>query len=324
MGVICDALKAGERLPFDLLACHYDDTCEFWNWWWETKANCKELSRPYTIQDDDQILIPTISKVIVDTQSRQEFFSEFLIQPLRTGILPSSKTVSRQEFRETISEYLSKRGVATDVPSIVFVGGGYGSGKTTTLAALAKENLLPVPMSALLGVDYCKLHIPEFDLIRRVSDGRASTVCQGESRSISDLLFRRLIMERRSFGWDSSMANGAETIQKISAAKEAGFHITFVAVATPVEIAIERAMSRARKMRRFAHPDHLAESAREFASQFPKYVSLFDKVMLYYNGVNDSSGRAQPLLIAEGAKESVLASYDDKLLREFLTQGGSA
>jgi len=51
---------------------------------------------------------------------------------------------------------------------------------------------------------------------------------------------------------------------KLRLAKAAGYKVVFLAVFTPLDVAIRQAMERAKKSRRFAHPDRLPESHRGF------------------------------------------------------------
>jgi dephospho-CoA kinase len=324
MGAILEALPRGDRLPFDLLAAHYEDVSDFWDWWWSNKAKYDELVRPYTIANDDPILQKTVEKPVVDTHSKQELFSQFLMGPLKAGIFPVGREIPREFYRQTVAGYLVRRSVAQQQPTVVFIGGGYGAGKTTILGKLATCSAIPVGISETLGVDYCKMHIPEFELVKRVADGRASEICQEESRLISETLVNHLFSNKRSFAWDSSMSNGGETKNKIEAGKNAGYRLILIGVWTPPQVAIRRAMRRAKESRRFANPKYLVPSAHGFSRQFPSYVPYFDDIMLYYNGEDYDVGMAQPLLIATKKEiNSELESHDDKLLNDFLKYGES-
>lgn len=322
MKLIFDGLKAGERYPFDLLATHYEEVAEFWDWWWQ-QADENVLTRPYTIADEDPALEATLGKTTVDTETHSAMFWDFLLRALSLGCLPRGSAVPRVAYRTALVRHLAERAPRLASRTVVFVGGGYGAGKTTTLSMLAACGVLPFSVSALLGVDYCKLHLPEFERAKTVADGRASSITQEESRLISDDLFSLIIAEGRSFAWDSSMSNREESIRKIAAARAAGYRVQLIAVWTPPERAIPRAMRRARETRRFAHPDHLVPSAKKFAQYFPEYCDLCDTVQVYWNGDDARTGpEAQPLLIAEKpAIEFELASFHDALLETLLEFG---
>jgi hypothetical protein len=73
MKPILEALQAGERFRFLLLAAHFEDCLEYWNWWW-TQAPMDRLTRPEIIADDDSILEATVSKLFVDTLTHFDFF----------------------------------------------------------------------------------------------------------------------------------------------------------------------------------------------------------------------------------------------------------
>jgi len=284
---ILEGLKRGERFPFRLLAEDMETVDAYWEHWWNDQT-MTDLTRPYTVSDDDPELVVTDEKSTLDTESYSEFFSK----PLRYGLqdpLPRGSQVSRCEYRDSLVSHLVRRGETLSEPKIVFVGGGYGAGKTTILQFLANHRRLPFQITSVVGVDICKDFLPEFHRLRRVADGRASEICQKEAREVSNRLFIKLIEHRRSFAWDSSMSNENETIEKLKVAKDHGYTLELVAVKTSTQTAIRRAMSRARESRRFAHPRYLATSATGFQAAFKSYLPYFDLVMCFENDLDDSS-----------------------------------
>ena len=279
------------------------------------------LSRPYTVADHDPILLPTVGKTHVDTESHQEGFWDFLRTPLIRGDFQIGKSVNRMIFRAAVAESLTERAQLIQQPSVVFVGGGYGSGKTTVMSMMCKSKVFPFGSGALLGVDYCKLLIPEFERLKRVSDGRASSVCQEEARAIAECVFALSVDQERSFSWDSSMSNFDESIAKIRHARAAGYKMTLVAVLTDSQVAIRRAMNRALETRRFAHPDHLVPSAEKFYAHFPSYCDEFEDVYVFSNNDEASDhSLAQPMLIArKNIGSDLLKVFDPQTFNRFIT-----
>jgi chloramphenicol 3-O-phosphotransferase len=317
---IYDALKTGSQFPYSLLVSHYEEVEMYWDWWWE-QADHGRLTRPKTISDDDPVLQPTIEKLSVDTESEEHFFYEFASHAIRNEMEVRGYNVPRQTYREKVALHLANQMPNLSDKVAVFLGGGYGAGKTTALNMLCKTNTIPFTMSQQVGVDYCKNLLPEFHRVRMVADGRASTICQLESRAISDMLFNRIVESGRSLTWDSSMSDYDSTMDKIRRVRAHGYNLMLVGVWTPTEIAVRRAMSRARKIRRFAHPDYLVKSARDFSKFFPKYADLFDRVRVFCNSV-DRADDGEPLLIAQkDVIDSDLEVFDNDDMSEFLELG---
>jgi len=317
MKPVLEALKAGEKFPFPLLATHFEDCLEHWEWWW-SQASMDRLTRPEIISDSDPILQQTEGSLFVDTLTHFDFFDKFLCAALSNKLLPFGDQIPRADYQDALTRLLSARGVAQTERVAVFVGGGYGAGKTNILSMEGKRPFLPLPNTAIVGVDSFKLYLPEYEAIRRIGDGRASSVVQGEARKLSEGLLERLLHQGKSFMWDSSMSDEEASLRRVRAARAQGYRLILVAVASPVEAAIGKAMARARTTRRFAHPAHLADSHRNFARAFDVYFDEFDEVMLFWNPWHPGLAKEQPTLIAKkDPSDNSLVSYDDTCLEHF-------
>lgn len=314
---IFERLTRGDLFPYSLLRTEREAVVQYWNWWWEN-ADRSKLDRPKTLVDNDPILTATASKPSVDTITDDFFFSDPFRHALNVGDLPRRHQVNRSEYRQAIADMLTPRCVPSDSPTLVFTGGGYGAGKTNTLHWLAGEGKAPggITVSALQGVDYCKQLLPEFNQVKMVSDGRASEICQEESRLISDMLFGQLVTDKRTFGWDSSMSNKENTFSKIEYAQKAGYRLVLIAVLTQTEVAVRRAMERARKTRRFAPPKYLHDSHASFAAHLGDFVERMDEVMVVENSRDNQDGG--PHLLAQKAPgEKVLKVFDQPLFESY-------
>jgi hypothetical protein len=295
---ILERLKDGEKFDFETLAENVEQTYDFWEWWWEEKAQDGVLSRPEVISDDDPILIQTSAKPFTEFGHYKEFYDRGLLRAVQANILPQSGVMSRAQCGEALKQLLGAgcSAILQTRPQLVFAGGGYGSGKTSTLNYLAEVGCLPVEMRHMIGVDMFKPLLPEFNLIKAVADGRASLTVQAESQKLASELFGELIEARRSFIWDSSMSDTAGTHARIQQAKSESYEMTMIAILTPVERAAKWAMERARDSRRFPHPEALPRSHVEFRAAFDSYVPLFDEIKLF---ANEGGGPEDCLLIAE-------------------------
>jgi hypothetical protein len=316
---ILEKLKDGEKFDFATLAENVEQTNQFLEWWWEEKAQPGVIMRPEVIQDDEPILKPTIGACAADFISYAEFFDKTLHRLTEHGVIPTRSDLSREAFRSFLLRIVTNSSVILPGrPQIVFAGGGYGSGKTTILNHLAENECLPVGLSHLVGVDVFKPLVPEFNLIKAVGDGRASLTVQKECQELADELFETLIEARRSFVWDSSMSNQAETLERLKLADLSGYELTMVAVLTPTEQAVRQAMRRACQSRRFPHPEALPKSHIGFRQAFVDYLGYFDRVTVF---ANDARLGEAPLVIAEKqGRQNALVPMDKDLLESALCQ----
>lgn len=314
---ICSNLKDGVKFDFDTLANSFDAVEEFWNWWWEKFRDTTTIIRPETIEDSEAILEPTENKQKVDLVAYSEFFHEFLIQAIESRRITAAPDLPRQFFGEQVSKIVGSNSIKLPgKPQIVFAGGGYGSGKTTTVSYMASCGQIPLKMQHMIGVDYFKFFVPEYNLIQTVADGRASLTVQSECKTLAANLCNQLVNQKRSFIWDSSMSDEIETIDRIKLAHANDYELSMIAIFTPIEIAIKQAMQRAKQSRRFPHPEALPRSHHGFRKAFLGYVPHFRNITVFAKVGNPDD---VPVVVAEKKDGKELAIYNDELLKESLT-----
>ena len=284
---ISQSLIEGNQFPFSLLRCEQDALDKYWEKWWELNGDNGEIVRPHPIVDSDPILRPTAELPFADTVTESALFGEALIGWLRDGSLKTSATYKRQDFQQDVAELISNRNAAVEEepPVVFFMGGGYGSGKSSIISVLLNWG---VPsrlkgLNSLVGVDTCKLAIPEYNCLIGVYDGRASQICQDESRKISDLIFEKQLQKKVSFAWDSSLSNPEAALNKFRRCKEAGYTVVMIGILTDLEIARKRAMKRAFQVLRFPPPKHFDASHIGFRENVEKYWEIVDAGILLDN-----------------------------------------
>jgi predicted ABC-type ATPase len=238
---ILGRLKAGVKFDFGTLADNVEQTDEFWDWWWEGQGATEEIIRPETISDNDPILVPTHQKCDVDLCSYGDLFDRFILDAQKLDRLPITDGTDRGEFHALLVRIVFQNSTKlTSRPQVIFSGGGYGSGKSYILNHLALSGALPVEVEHHVGVDVFKNLIPEYNLIKAVADGRASLTVQKECQALANRLFALLVQAGRSFIWDSSMSNEAETLARIRLCKAAGYAMTLIGVLTPQNVVYAR------------------------------------------------------------------------------------
>ncbi|MEX1117685.1 MAG: zeta toxin family protein [Terrimicrobiaceae bacterium] len=312
-------LQEGEKFSLSFLVAHVEDCFAYWDWWWKNRANNDRLSRPEIIEDEDPILAETLKSQWVDTATYSSLFGKFLSDAIHFHVLPGGLECIRADFRRNLVEHLASRSVEREQPLIVFAGGGYGAGKTSVLASTKDCPILDLPQGVQVGVDVFKRFLPEYEILSRLGEGRASSVVQKEARALSENLFGLLTALGRSFTWDSSLSNFSESMEKIEHARKQGYRLHLVGVSSPIEAAIARAMHRAKENRRFAHPAHLVDSHQKFASLFEQYFDAFDSVQLFWNLWTPGQAPQDPLLIAQkDSGKNILAVYGEEEFSQFL------
>lgn len=308
---IFEALKQGERFSVATLVDEYESVQKYWDWWWE-HADPSQLARPQTVVDGDPWLVETVGKEIVDTETYRAYLSEFALLLQRSAALRRGDRVPRADYRRDLVAHVAGKGCLLDPPVILMTGGGYGAGKTAATDFLINAGRFPLGPGTQTGVDFFKAYLPEYCLLQRLADGRASTIVQDEARLLANELFDRMLRERRSFAWDSSLSNAADALARLKRARGADYRLILVAVFAPLEIAIRQAMKRARQTRRFAHPEHLPRSHQAFKANFRTYLPHFDDIYVFVNdGTPVASGRGVPHLVAAKAPgQTELAIHD--------------
>lgn len=321
MAGILDALKQGERFPYKLLRQEQDIIVEYWDWWWKHGHQEGVVDRIYTLSDDEEILRPTADKDTIDTVTDDEFFPPPLANALQTPEFERGYKVCRKDYRNAIVDHCVEKCPLLAQPLALFVGGGYGAGKTGTLQFLIDNGFLRLGFGreALVGVDYFKQLLPEFNLLKAVRDGRASETCQQESRNISNQLFSRLVDDGRSFAWDSSMSDLQSTLRKVEFARSRNYQLVLIAILTQPEVARRRAMKRAFETKRFPHPNYFEASHSNFWKALPSYTGVFDDIRVLENSADYGTADSQIRIARKTLGRPEFQILDERLWRSYVS-----
>jgi predicted ABC-type ATPase len=306
---ILERLQNGEKFDFQTLADNVEQTDQYWNWWWEEKAKGIDLSQPEIIEDDDPILTETSNKETVDLSTNRDFFDRQLLGNPNICSIHPSNAGSRYDFRNLILRIAANGSVKLEGRrTIIFSGGGYGSGKTTIINQLAETRQLAVGPSDLVSSDIFRQLIPEYNLIKAVGDGRASFTVHKECTDLTDQLFESLIDDGRSFVFDSSMGHKANALRRIEMAKARGYYLTMIAILTPLDVAMRFAMRRAKISRRFPIFGEYKQSHASFIGEFRNYFPHFDEIKVL---ANSGENRDIELVAEKKAGESLAIANPD-------------
>lgn len=133
-------------------------------------------------------------------------------------------------------------------PIAILIGGGTASGKTTLRKVLVQRELEKRRIkAALIDPDELKEHIPEYKRFQRTDPKRAASLVHRESCDIGALLLMRLMVERKCFIYEGTMARTKRYMRLVEHLREAGYKIKVFVADIPLRKAKRRAVKRARR-----------------------------------------------------------------------------
>lgn len=196
-------------------------------------------------------------------------------------------------YNRIINKYLNEVEPPADgKPTLDYMGGGGGSGKSYTIA----QGVVQVPgkgKAVQINSDDIKLEIPEFRK-RAASDdpdismGAANYVHE-ESSKITSMLTSAAMARGLNIVIDGVASNPEKLSKEIQTAKENGYSaVRAHYVATPTEVAL--ASSRARysdnpnkEERRYVPDEVILDAHRKVSANFSTLAGLFDSVEVVQN-----------------------------------------
>lgn len=176
----------------------------------------------------------------------------------------------RRLHRRIVRSIVEKAGNHRSHPPIaILIGGGTASGKTTLRNGLVQRELKKRGIqSAIVDPDELKAHIPEYKGFQKTDPKRAASLVHRESCDIGALLLDGLIVERKSFVYEGTMARTKPYVRLVKRLRGAGFEIQVFVADVPLRKAKRRAAERARRTGRTV-PTRVTGSADTGGHQGP-------------------------------------------------------
>lgn len=223
-----------------------------------------------------------------------------------------SFTPERQALHDKIVSQALAGVPASDNPTVVFLGGGAASGKST---AVASSGIDINEKHVKINPDDVKKKLPEY---KQKSAEEAAAFTHEESSYISKRIQAAAVQRQNDIVLDAVGDTSATSMAgKIAAAKAKGYKTVGTYVTIPTAKAQIRAKERGIKEGRVVPPKIIAAGHRGVSNTFPQIADKFDEVSLFSNDVPKGS----PLKLIGSGKNGTFNVKDEGLWSEFLAKG---
>lgn len=191
-------------------------------------------------------------------------------------------------------------------PTVVFLGGGAASGKST---ALKSADIKINEKHVKINPDDVKERIPEYS---QKSAKEAAAFTHEESSYVSKRIQAAAIQGEKDIVLDAVGDTSAVSMNtKIDAAKAKGYKT----IGTYVTIPTAEAQIRAKQRSRIVPEDVVAAGHRGVSDTFPQIMTRFDEVALYNNEIQGN------LRLIGSGKNGTFNVEDQGLWSDFLAKG---
>ena len=193
----------------------------------------------------------------------------------------------REALHKKIIEELLEGGVPDDEPIFYMTGGGSASGKSQMLKLIEGEMVKASKSYVVLDSDEIKKMLPEYnELLKKGGDfaRQAASVVHEES---SYLVKKAMsIAKKRKFNivLDGTGDNGVESIaKKVDQMRGLGYAVKAKYATVDVDIALKRALQRARKTKRYVPAHRIVDIHIGVSQDLPEALKrkLFDDVEVF-------------------------------------------
>ena len=166
-------------------------------------------------------------------------------------------------------------------PVCFLYGGGSGSGKSTVVNNLVEPIIESTGLRfAKLDCDELKNDLPEYEFFKHQNINTAAARVHRESSDLCNECIDALIRRGKCFTFDGVMGNYKRYAKLVDKLKRHGYEVHIVATDVPVDVALQRASERDRKI----DEEVVRRGHHDFARSFPKIMTLpVDSFSLYDN-----------------------------------------
>jgi N12 class adenine-specific DNA methylase len=236
---------------------------------------------PVALGADDPLLIETYKK------------------PLDSLVEHNGVSITRANLHRNIMDghFSGKTPVPEGKKPIAYVmGGGGASGKGSVKTELVKRGLIDDSNTVALDPDEIKGEIPEYNAIIQAGDFRAAAIVHEESSDLSKQIKAKAIEGRYNLLLDVTLGDKAKGIKTLQELKDAGYEVRLFGVTVMPELAVVRAINRAKKTNRWVPISSLLAAHKQFNGAFEDYAKIVDMASLFDN----TTGRQEIAQLVDG------------------------
>lgn len=257
-----------------------------------------DLERYYELYENpsEQEEYKKALKEISNKITSREFFN--------VGNQPHKLHKKRRQLHETIIEEYIGKYKSQKKPTIHFLLGSIGSGKTS-----AKDEIIEKDDKQdflYINFDDIKLKLPEYEKLKRINPKKAAQFVQSESSKIAGNLFKKSIKKRVNIIYEKNLRAGADgklhIIEEIKKALKKNYtvclHVVFL---DNSKEAWSRVQKRYEKIKRYVPKKDVEDS---FNSLFPSLNRVLNTpfsenyfIKLWYNSTLSDGGINKALVV---------------------------
>jgi predicted ABC-type ATPase len=170
-------------------------------------------------------------------------------------------------------------------PRVVFIGGGGGAGKSSSLAQLVEMGLLPANQSVrgvvYINHDSLMERHPLFRLLTERGSYAAADTLHAASQRLGEEIYTAALLARTDIVYEGTMASLELTSRKIALAEQHDYDTAMIGITVDTGIAIRRCLLRALASKRYVQPRTLKQHHRDFSRNWPAYCNRVDRCWLF-------------------------------------------
>jgi predicted ABC-type ATPase len=214
-----------------------------------------------------------------------KLFSRWLPRNLERRYDSESDLKRKKLHQQIIGEILKQasKQLPHQKPVAYFVGGGSASGKSTLRKRIMKEHNLDAKYFIGVDPDELKNFIPEYEYLKKTNPIKAAAKVHKESCQIRDQLVERLIADRKSFIYESTLAKPRKYQTIFQNLIQQDYEIHLYITDIPLELAKKRAARRGEIGGRTVPLSVIKNTHKLVPKTFLAVKSLADSYSVYEN-----------------------------------------